>query len=105
MPGEAIKRIDANLEAALERSLKRFEERLSTAYDRMVGSEPVSLEDRGKEYLAIAGDVDALKNWYANQAAIHGSAIARTMLIEFAKDGEEFVEKLISNAKDVTRGS
>ena len=102
MPGEAIKRIDANLEAALERSLTRFEERLSTAYDRMVGSKPVSREDRGKEYLTIAGDTDALKAWYDSQKQIHGAPIARTMLIEMAKDGEKFVDELVSNAKKVT---
>ena len=102
MPGEAIKRIDANLEAALERSLTRFEERLSTAYDRMVGAQPVSPEEQGKEYLTMAGDVNALKAWLDNQAAIHGVPIARTMLIEFAKEGEKFVEKLVANAKQVT---
>ncbi|KKL64891.1 hypothetical protein LCGC14_2160450 [marine sediment metagenome] len=102
MAGDAIKRIDANMEAALERSVKRFEERLSSAYDRLVGSEPVSLEDRGKEYLTLAGDVAALKGWLDSQAAIHGLPIARTMLIEFAKDGERFVDKLTSNPKKVT---
>jgi hypothetical protein len=102
LSGEAIKRIDANMEAALERSVRRFEERLSTAYDRMVAAEPVSVEERGKEYLTIAGDVDALKAWYDSQKAIHGAPIARTMLLEFVKDGEKFVDKIVSSAKDVT---
>ncbi len=100
MAGEAIKRIDANMEAALERSLKRFDERLSGAYDRMVGSKPVSLEERGKEYLTIAGDVDALKGWYDAQKAIHGAPLARTMLLEFAKDGEKYVDGLVSTGPD-----
>ena len=94
MSGEAIKRIDANMEAALERSTKRFEERLSAAYDRMIGSKPVSFEDRGKEYLTIAGDVNALKGWYESQKAIHGAPIARTLLIQMGKDGEKFIDKL-----------
>ncbi len=97
MAGEAVKRIDANLEAALERSIKRYEERLTTAYDRMVGSKPVSLEDRGKEYLTIAGDMNALKGWFDSQTAIHGLPIARTMLLEFAKDGEKFIDKMIAD--------
>jgi hypothetical protein len=82
------------MEAALERSVKRFEERLSTAYDRLVASEPVSFEDRGKEYLTLAGDIPALKGWYNAQKAIHGAPVARTMLIEFAKGGEKFIDKL-----------
>ena len=82
------------MEAALERNLKRYEERLSVAYDRLVGSEPVSIEERGKEYLTLAGDVPALKGWYEAQKAIHGAPIARTMLIEFAKGGEKFIDKL-----------
>ena len=94
MPGEAIKRIDANTEAALERSVKRFEERLSSAYDRMVGSQPVSFEERGKEYLTIAGDVAALKGWYDAQKAIHGAPIARTLLLKMAEDGEKFIDGL-----------
>ena len=95
MAGDAIKRIDANMEAALERATNRFEERLSVAYDRMVASERVSLEERGKEYLTIAGDVPALKAWYDSQKEIHGAPIARTMLIEFGKDGEKFIDKLV----------
>lgn len=102
MAGEAIKRIDKNMEAALERSLNRYEESLSTAYDRMVGSKPVSFEERGKEYLTIAGDVTALKGWLDAQAQIHGLPLARTMLIQFAKDGERFVDKMVANAKEVT---
>ena len=94
MSGEAIKRIDKNTEAALERSVKRFEERLSGAYDRMVASEPVSKEDRGREYLTLAGDVPSLKQWYDAQKAIHGAPIARTLLIQFAEDGEKFIDKL-----------
>lgn len=94
MSGESIKRIDANMEAALERSVTRFEERLSVAYDRMVGSEPVSSEERGKEYLTIAGDVTALKGWYDAQKAIHGAPLARTMLVEMVKQGEKFIDKL-----------
>lgn len=105
MSGEAIKRIDANMEAALERSLKRYEEKMTETYDRMVASQPVSLEERGKEYLTIAGDPAALKAWYDSQKAIHGGPIARTMLIEFAKDGERFINKIVANAKDVTNGS
>ena len=97
MAGESVKRIDANMEAALERTITRFEERLSSAYDRMIGSKPVSLEDRGKEYLTIAGDVNALKGWFDSQKAIHGGPIARTMLIEFAKDGEKFIDKMIAD--------
>ena len=94
MTGEAVKRIDKNTEAALERSVKRFEERLSSAYDRMVGAKPVSFEERGKEYLTLAGDVNALKNWFDSQAVIHGKPIARTMLIQFAKEGEKFIDGL-----------
>lgn len=94
MAGEAIKRIDANLEASLKRSITRYEERLSSAYDRMVGSEPVSFEDRGKEYLTIAGDLDALKAWYDGQKQIHGAPLARTMLLKMAKDGEKFIDGL-----------
>ena len=86
------------MEAALDRSVKRFEERLSTAYDRMIGSEPVSKEDRGKEYLTIAGDVNALKGWYDAQKAIHGAPIARTLLVQMAKDGEQFIDKLNEDA-------
>ncbi len=95
MAGEAIKRIDKNMEAALERSLKRFDETMSKAYDRMIGSEPVSKEDRGKEYLTIAGDVNALKQWYDAQKAIHGAPLARTLLVQMAKDGERFVDELV----------
>ncbi len=98
MAGESVKRIDAHMEAALERSLKRFEERLSSAYDRMIGSEPVSLEDRGKEYLTIAGDIPALKGWYDAQKAIHGAPIARTLLVQMAKEGETFIDKLNEDA-------
>ena len=98
MPGESIKRIDKNMEAALSRSLKRFEESISNAYDRMIGSEPVSKEDRGKEYLTIAGDVNALKGWYDAQKAIHGAPIARTLLIQMAKEGERFIDKLNEDA-------
>lgn len=98
MAGESVKRIDANLEASLDRSIKRFEERFTKAYDRMVGSKPVSFEDRGKEYLTIADDVDALKSWFDSQAQIHGLPIARTMLLEFAKDGEKFIDKLNEDA-------
>lgn len=94
MAGEAIKRIDANLEQSLKRSLKRFEDRLSSAYDRMVGSKPVSFEDRGKEYLTIAGDVPALKAWYDSQAQIHGAPVARTLLLKMGKDGEKFIDGL-----------
>lgn len=93
------------MEAALERSLKRFDERLASAYDRFVGSEPVSLEDRGKEYLTIAGDPVALKGWYDSQKQIHGAPVARTMFTEMVKEGEKFVDDLISNAKDVTNGA
>ena len=92
------------MEASLERSLKRYEERLSAAYDRMVGSESVSFEERGKEYLTLAGDMDALKGWYDAQAAIHGAPIARTLFSQFVADGEKFVDKLVANAKDVTSG-
>ncbi len=98
MAGESVKRIDANMEAALERSLKRFEGSLSKAYDRMIGSEPVSKEERGKEYLTIAGDVNALKGWYDAQKAIHGAPIARTLLIQMAKEGETFIDKLNEDA-------
>ncbi len=94
MAGESIKRIDANLEAALERSVKRFEERLNTAYDRMVGSEPVSNEDQLKEYLILAGDVNALKGWYDAQKAIHGAPLARTMLIQMGEKNEKAIDKL-----------
>ena len=94
MAGEAIKRIDVNVEAALERSIKRFEERLTTAYDRMIGSEPVSNEDQLKEYLTIAGDVGALKGWYDSQKAIHGAPIARTLLIQMAQKNEKAIDKL-----------
>ena len=97
MSGESIKRIDANMEAALTRAVNRFEERLSVAYDRMVASEPVSLEERGKEYLTIAGDVPALKAWYDSQKEIHGSPIARTMLLKFVEDGEKFIDKLVED--------
>jgi hypothetical protein len=86
------------MEAALDRSLKRFDESLSSAYDRMVGSEPVSKEDRGKEYLTIAGDVNALKSWFDSQASIHGKPIARTLLIQMAKEGEKFIDKLNEDA-------
>lgn len=92
------------MKASLERNLKRYEERLSSAYDRMIGSEPVSREDRGKEYLAMAGDVNALKGWLQSQAAIHGMPIARTMLVEIVKEGEKFVNDLVANTKDVTGG-
>lgn len=102
MAGESIKRIDANLEAALDRSIKRFEERLTTAYDRMVGSKPVSFEERGKEYLVLAGDVNALKTWYDAQKAMHGAPLARTMLLQFAKDGERFVDKMVGDARQDT---
>ena len=102
MPGEAIKRIDANLEASLKRVLTLFEDTLSTAYDRMIGSKPVSLEDRGKEYLTIAGDVPALKVWFDAQKAIHGAPIARTMLIDFGKDGEKFIDKLNEDSGGTT---
>ena len=95
MAGEAIKRIDKNMAAALERSLKRFDESMSKAYDRMIGSEPVSKEDRGKEYLTIAGDVSSLKGWLDSQAAIHGMPLARTLLIQMARDGEKFVDELV----------
>ncbi len=94
MAGEAIKRIDKNMEAALERSLKRYEGSLSKAYDRMIGSKPVSFEDRGKEYLTIAGDVTALKGWLDAQAQIHGMPLARTLLLQMAKDGEKFIDEL-----------
>ncbi len=94
MSGESIKRIDANTEAALERSVKRFEERLSVAYDRMVASEPVSNEDQLKEYLTLAGDVNALKGWYDSQKAIHGAPIARTLLIQMAEKNEKAIDKL-----------
>ena len=94
MAGEAIKRIDKNMEAALERSLKRYEGSLSKAYDRMVGSQPVSFEERGKEYLTITGDVGALKGWYDAQKAIHGAPLARTLLLQMAKDGEKFIDGL-----------
>ncbi len=90
------------MEAALNRSLKRFEESISNAYDRMIGSEPVSKEDRGKEYLTIAGDVTALKGWYDAQKAIHGAPIARTLLIQMAKEGERFVDKTIGDARQET---
>lgn len=93
MPGEGIKRIDTNREAAFERTLKRFEG-FETAYDRMIGSRPVSFEDRGKEYLTIAGDVPALKSWYQAQAQIHGAPRARSMLLKMAKDGEKFIDEL-----------
>ena len=86
------------MEAALDRSVKRFEDTLSSAYDRLVGSEPVSKEDRGKEYLTIAGDVTALKGWYDAQKAIHGAPIARTLLIQMAKEGETFIDKLNEDA-------
>jgi hypothetical protein len=86
------------MEAALDRSLKRFDETLSNAYDRMIGSEPVSKEDRGKEYLTIAGDIPALKSWFDSQAAIHGKPIARTLLIQMAKEGETFIDKLNEDA-------
>lgn len=99
MAGEAIKRIDANMEAALGRSIRRFKESLSVAYDRMVGSKPVPLEERGQEYLTLAGDLPALKQWFEGQAAIHGKPIARTMLIQFAKDGERYIDKLMVGAK------
>ena len=99
MAGESVKRIDANMEAALERSLKRYEDGLSKFYDRMIGSEPVSLEDRGKEYLTIAGDIPALKGWYDAQKAIHGAPIARTLLIQMAESGEKFVDKTIGDAR------
>lgn len=94
MAGEAIKRIDKNMEAALERSLNRYEESLSKAYDRMIGSKPVSFEERGKEYLTIAGDVIALKGWLDAQAAIHGMPLARTLLLQMAKDGEKYIDGL-----------
>jgi hypothetical protein len=86
------------MEAALERSLKRFDESTSKAYDRMIGSEPVSKEARGKEYLTLAGDVNALKGWLDSQAAIHGMPIARTLLIQMAKEGEKFIDKLNEDA-------
>jgi hypothetical protein len=82
------------MEAALERSLKRFDESLSSAYDRLVGSEPVSNEDQLKEYLTIAGDVNALKGWYDAQKAIHGAPIARTLLLQMAQKNEKAIDKL-----------
>lgn len=104
MPGEAIERIDANMKASLERSLTRYEEKLQSVYDRLIGSQPVSSEERGKEYLSIAGDVPAIKGWLDSQAAIHGIPIARTMLVEMAKNGEKFIDKLVNNVKEVTGG-
>ena len=94
MAGEAIKRIDKNMAAALERSLKRFDESMSKAYDRMIGSEPVSNEDQLKEYLTIAGDVNALKGWYDSQKAIHGAPLARTLLLQMAQKNEKEIDKL-----------
>ncbi len=109
MAGEAIKRIDANLEAALERSIRRFEDSLSGAYDRMVGSKPVPLEERGQEYLTLAGDLPALKQWFDGQKQIHGLPLARTLLMQFAKDGERYIDKLMvgtkQDAKDVEPSS
>lgn len=96
MAGSAIKRLDANTKAALQRSITRFKDSLRGEYDRMFASQPVSLEDRGKEYLTIAGDPTALKTWYDSQKAIHGAPIARTMLIQFAKDGEKYIDGLIA---------
>ena len=95
MAGEAIKRIDKNMEAALERSLKRFDETMSKSYDRMIGSEPVSKEDRGKEYLTLAGDIPSIEGWLDSQAAIHGMPLARTLLLQMGKDGEKFVDELV----------
>ncbi len=51
-----------------------------------------------KEYLTIAGDVNALTGWFNSQAAIHGAPIARTMLLEFAKGGEKFVDKMVEGS-------
>jgi hypothetical protein len=103
--GNAIKRLDANTKAALQRSVARFKDSLRGEYDRMFASQPISLEDRGKEYLTIAGDPVALKSWLDSQAAIHGIPIARTLFKQFEADGEKFVDKLVSNAKDVTGGT
>ncbi len=95
MAGEAIKRIDKNMEAALERSLKRFDETMSKSYDRMIGSEPVSFEERATEGLTIAGDVPAIKQWYDAQKAIHGAPLARTLLLQMGRDTEKFVDELV----------
>lgn len=102
MPGEAIKRLDANTQAALDRSLGRFKDSLRDEYDRMFGAKAVSLEERGKEYLTLAGDVNALKTWYQSQEAIHGAPIARTMFAKFVADGEKWVDKIVKNAKEVS---
>lgn len=91
------------MKAALDRNLKRYEERLAAAYDRMIGSEPVSFEERGKEYLTLAGDTNALKGWLKSQADIHGLPIARTMFSQFVKDGERWIDGLVSNVKEVTK--
>ncbi len=104
MPGEAVGRIDTNMEASLDRALTRYEEKLQSLYDRLIGSQPVSSEERGKEYLTIAGDLPAIKAWLNSQAAIHGMPIARTMLDEMAKNGEKFIDNLVDNAKEVTGG-
>ena len=94
MPGEAIKRLDANTQAALDRSLGRFKDSLRGEYDRMFGAKAVSFEERGKEYLTLAGDPVALKTWHDSQAQIHGLPIARTLFSKFVKDGERFIDQL-----------
>ncbi len=104
MPGEGTRRVEANMKAAFETSMTRYKEELRGEYDRMVGSKPVSFEERGKEWMTIAGDPPAVQAWIGAQAAIHGVLGAVSMYFELKKDGEKFVDRVIDNAKEVTGG-
>lgn len=83
----------------MERSLSRFQERLTKMYDRTFGSVEVPKEERGQLYLTIAGDPPAQLQWMRDQAQTHGWPLARTMFKQMVLDGEGYVNELVKDVQ------
>ena len=97
MAGEGSRRLDANTEAAMKTALDRFRNVLRQDFNQMFRAKPVSLEERGKEWMTIAGDVPAIRDWAEKQAAIHGTPAAMTLLFQLRRDGDKFINKVLAD--------